>query len=162
MRRLLGRFGLVLGLPCLICAQAPVIYTHGVTNAASYTASDLPTGAIALGSIFTIFGTNLGPATGVQVSAFPLGTTFHGVSITVTQCGTMVNAYPLYVGASSVNAIMPSNTPLGLVSVRLTYNGLQSNPIPVRVVNDSAGIFTFTGTGMGPAAAFDRSQYGPG
>jgi len=149
MRRLF----LFWGLPGLLCAQLPIIYSHGVTNAGSYTALGLSTGSIALGSIFTIFGTNLGPATGVQVSSFPLGTTFNGVSIKVIQGTITVNAIPLYVGQNSVNAIMPSNTPLGLVSLRLTYNGLQSNPIPVRVVNDSPGIFTFTGTGMGPAAA---------
>jgi uncharacterized protein (TIGR03437 family) len=153
MQRLLCRVGLGLGLPWAVFAQIPKIYTHGVTNAASYTASGLPTGAVALGSIFTIFGTNLGPANGVQVSSFPLGTTFNGVAIKVTQGSTTVNALPLYVSQSSINAIMPSNAPLGLVSLRLTFNGLPSNPIPVRVVNDSAGIFTFTGTGLGPAAA---------
>src|SRR5258708_21913275 len=102
----------VLCLPGTILAQVPTIYMHGVTNAGSYTASGLAEGAIAQGSIFTIFGKNLGPTTGVQVSKFPLDPTFHGVSIKITQGSTSVNALPLYVGQSSINAIMPSNAPL--------------------------------------------------
>ncbi len=62
-----------------------------------------------------------------------------------------MNAIPLYVSASQINAIMPSNTPLGWVSVSVAFNGT-SNPAPVYVVHDSPGIFTFTGTGIGPAA----------
>src|SRR5215469_14763637 len=153
MRKFLSLLTFVFALPGLNFAQVPAIYTHGVTNAASYTASGLPTGAVALGSIFTIFGTNLGPTTGVQVSSFPLGTTFNGVSIKITQGATVANAIPLYVSASSINAIMPSNAPVGLVSLRVTFNGIPSNPTPMRVINDSPGIFTFTGTGLGPAAA---------
>ena len=152
MVRLLYRFSF-LCLPGAIFAQVPTIFMHGVTNAGSYTASGLAAGAIAQGSIFTIFGKNLGPATGVQVSKFPLDPTFNNVSIKITQGSTSVDALPLYAGQGSVNAIMPSNAPLGLVSLRLTFKGIRSNPVQLRVVNDNPGIFTFTGTGLGPAAA---------
>jgi uncharacterized protein (TIGR03437 family) len=139
-------------VPSLLFGQVPAIYPHGVVNSASLLSPGLPAGSIAQGSIFSIFGANLGPATGVQVSAFPLGTALAGVSITATQGATTVNVLPVYVQQGQINALMPSNTPLGAVSVRVTFNGLRSNPSPVSVVHDSPGVFTFTGSGGGAAA----------
>lgn len=141
-----------LELPFPASAQLPSIKLHGIVNAASFFAAGLPGGSIARGSIFTIFGGALGPAQGTQVSSFPLGNTFSGVSITVTQAGNVVNALPLFVRQDQINAVMPSNAPLGWVSVQVTYNNARSNPAPAYVVNDSAGIFTSIGTGLGPGA----------
>src|SRR5579872_3076061 len=129
----------------------PAIYLHQVVNAASYYPPGLPAGSIAQGSIFSIFGSALGPAQGTSQTSFPLTNSFSGVSIQVTQGSTTVNAIPLYVSASQINALMPSNAPLGWVSVSVAFNGT-SNPSPVYIVHDSPGIFTFTGTGIGPAA----------
>ena len=74
------------------------------------------------------------------------------MTITVSQGATSVNALPLYVRQDQINALMPSNAPLGWVSVRVTFHNARSNPSPVYVVNDSVGIFTATGTGLGPGA----------
>ena len=145
-------FLLFCGASATLHAQLPAIYPHGVVNSASVLAPGLPAGSIAQGSIFSIFGARLGPASGVQVSSFPLGNTLAGVSITATQGTTTVNVLPEYVQQGQINALMPSNTPLGLVSLRVTYNGLKSNPTPVNVVHDSPGIYTFTGSGGGAAA----------
>jgi uncharacterized protein (TIGR03437 family) len=131
------------------CAQ-PFVAPRGVLNAASYTPAGLPGGAIARGSMFSVFGQRLGPATPAQASSFPLGTTLAGVSVRITQGNTTVDALPVYVSAGQVNAIMPSNAPAGLVSLTVTFNGQRGNPSPVRVVNSSLGIFTATGTGAGP------------
>ena len=152
MRRHSMRIFLALGVPACLWAQLPVIYPHSIVNAASFHAPGLPAGSIARGSIFSIFGTALGPTQGAQVSAFPLQNSFKGVSITVTQGSTVVNALPLFVRKDQINALMPSNTPLGWVSVRVRVNNAPSNPSPVYVVNDSVGIFTATGTGFGPGA----------
>jgi len=133
-------------------AQLPAIYLHGVVNSASVLAPGLPAGSIAQGSIFTVFGSYMGPSTGVQVSSFPIANTLHGVSITVTQGSTSVNALPVYVQQNQINAIMPSDAPLGWVSLRVIYNNAYSNPSPVYVVHDSPGIYTFTGSGGGAAA----------
>ena len=128
----------------------PAIYLHSVVNAATYAPPGLPGGSIAQGSLFTIFGAALGPSPASSQTAFPLATSFGGVSIQVTQGTVTVNALPIFVSPSQINAIMPSNAPLGWVSVSVTYNG-KSNPAPVYLVHDSPGIFTFTGTGIGPA-----------
>ena len=45
-----------------LSAQPPLISHPGVVNAASYMPAGLPAGSIAQGSLFTIFGANLGPA----------------------------------------------------------------------------------------------------
>ena len=152
MGRFVSRLMLVLGLPLGLSAQLPAIYPHAIVNAASFFAPGMPGGAIARGSIFTIFGTAIGPAKGVQVSSFPLQDNFNGVSITLTQGATVVNAIPLYVSASQINAVMPSNAPLGWTSLRVVFNNARSNPSPVYIVNDSVGIFSSTGTGIGPGA----------
>lgn len=131
-------------------AQPPLIYNRAIVNAASYMPPRLPGGAIAQGSVFSIFGTRLGPSTGVQVSTFPLNTTLSNVSITVTQGSTTVNAIPIYVSASQINAIMPSNAPIGTASLRVSVNSLPSNPMPVVIASNAFGIFTATGTGLGP------------
>ena len=111
---------------------------------------DGPGGSIARGSIFTIFGRDIGPATRATVSAFPLETTFQNVSVEIIQGSATVNAIPIFVSAGQVNAIMPSGAPLGRVLARLTFNGEQSNPTPMTIAENSVGIFTATAAGIGP------------
>jgi uncharacterized protein (TIGR03437 family) len=83
------------------------IAKRGVVNAASSAPEGLPGGAVARGSTFSIYGRRLGPASSPTL-AFPLGTTLGGVSITVPQGSTTVNAIPVFVSAGQINAIMPS------------------------------------------------------
>lgn len=135
-----------------LSAQLVEIYPRGVVNSASSLPSGLPAGAIARGSVFSIYGNNIGPTTPVTVSAFPIGATLGGVSITFSQGNTTVNILPLFVSATQVNALMPSNAPLGTGSMRLTYNNARSNPSRVQVAAAAFGIYTFTGTGLGPGA----------
>ena len=133
-----------------IIAQPPVIYNRAVLNAASFMPARLPGGAIAQGSIFSLFGARLGPSTPVQASSFPLGTSLGGVSITVTQGANTVNAIPLFVSASQINAIMPSKAPVGAASMRVIVGNAKSNPMTVIISPTAFGIFTALGTGMGP------------
>lgn len=127
----------------------PTVSAGGIVNAASFVAAVLPGGSIARGSIFAIFGSNTGPAASPALS-FPLATTLGGVSVRVTQGGSSVDAIPLFVGPAQINAILPSNTPLGDVNVTVTFNGRSSAPVRFKVVDTSFGIFTVNGTGFGP------------
>jgi uncharacterized protein (TIGR03437 family) len=127
----------------------PRIYYRGIVNSASSMAPALPAGSIARGSTFSLYGANIGPATSPTLS-YPLQTTLGGVSIAVTQGATTVNAIPVYVSAGQLSAIMPSNAPLGVVNLRVTYNNSRTNFAPVTVVNSSFGIFTAAGSGTGP------------
>lgn len=136
-------------LPALLPA-APYIAYRGIVNAASYAPSGLPHGPIARGSVFTIFGKELGPATPQQVSAFPLSPTFAGVSISVTQGATTVPAIPLYVSSSQINAIMPSTAPIGRVTLRVTYNNQTSNNAYLETTAVSLGLYSiYAGAGPG-------------
>ena len=152
----MGRLQHVFGWVFLLALSAtsvhaqPFIFYRGIVNAASFAPQGLPNGSIARGSIFSIFGRNLGPAEGSTVSAFPLGTNFQGVSIEVCQNANCVAALPLFVGAAQINAIMPSNAPLGAVSVRVTFNGQAGNFSPATVVTSSLGIFAINSGGFGP------------
>ena len=128
----------------------PIIYNRAVYNAASFMPPRLPGGAVAQGGIFTIFGTSLGPAKPVQATSFPLGTTLGGTSVLVKKGTTTVNAIRIYVSASQLNVIMPSNAPLGTASVRVQTGFGQSNPMTVNIGPAAFGIFTATGTGLGP------------
>src|SRR5258706_2204967 len=86
-----------------LCAQPsitqPLITPRGIVNAASLIAPGLPSGAIARGSLFSLFGQRVGPAAGVSAAAFPLQTSLAGVSIKVTQGTTSVDAIPVFVNA---------------------------------------------------------------
>src|ERR1039458_9342094 len=144
-------FWVLLWFSSLGLAQ-PYINYRGIVNVASYMAPGLPAGSLPRGGMIAIFGSKLGPANGVSAPGYPLATALSGVSVTVTQQSTTVNAYPVYVGAGQINAIMPSNAPLGRVSVRVTVNSVTSNPSPANVVSSSFGIITVNGAGFGPGS----------
>jgi len=144
-------FSLIFFVGCAeaLWGQVPLIYPRSVFNAASYTPAGLPNGAIAQGSIFSFFGSNLGPATAVSANAFPLGTSLGGVSINVVQGQKSVAVIPLYVSASQINAIMPSNAPLGTASIQVVAGNIKSNFSTVRIVPSAFGIVSVGGTGLG-------------
>ena len=127
----------------------PAIAQNGVVNAASFLAPSQPGGAIAQGSVFSIFGANLGPPVLATVTAFPLPRTLGGVSIRVSRGQTSVQAIPLAVVATQANAILPSNAPLGEASITVTFNGQTSAPVPVQIVPASFGAFTLNSSGSG-------------
>jgi uncharacterized protein (TIGR03437 family) len=145
----------LLALALSVQAQSPLIFSRSTFNAASFMPAGIPGGAIAQGSIFSVFGSHLGPATAVTASSFPLGTMLGGVSLNVVQGATIVHAIPVYVSASQINAIMPSNAPLGAVSLQVTSGNARSNMSPARVAASALGIFTATGTGIGPGILYN-------
>lgn len=148
MKRLLF-FLAVATMPSGIFAQATIIYARGILNAASFMQAGLPAGSIARGSLFTIFGRGLGPGSSPSL-AFPLSTTLGGVTVQVTQGSTSVSAIPVFVSPAQINAIMPSNAPLGAVSVLVTFGNLKSPPARATVVTDSFGAFSLNSSGIGP------------
>jgi len=135
-------------------AQAPTIASDGIRNGASYTIAGLPNSGVAQGSIFVIFGDNLGPASIVQVSDFPLPTAPPGLantSVRITMGGTNYNAIMLYTLKTQVAAVVPSNVPVGTGTVTVTYNGQTSASAPIIVLPGSWGTFTRNQGGTGPS-----------
>jgi uncharacterized protein (TIGR03437 family) len=110
-----------------------------------------PNSGVAQGSIFTLFGSGLGPPALTQVTKFPLPKSLAGTSIQITVGGTPVDAIMLWTVASQVAAILPSSTPTGSAQLVLTYNGSASDPIPFQVVTGSFGAFTLNSGGSGTA-----------
>ncbi|HME09995.1 MAG TPA: hypothetical protein VKG25_23255 [Bryobacteraceae bacterium] len=135
-------FALV-ALPAMAQFNAPVIYS--AENSASYA------GTIAQGSLFVVFGTNIGPAQLVQAGSYPLPSQIGGTAMTVTSGSTTLPCPMVYSVAGQAAAVLPSNTPLGNAMVMLTYNG-QGTPFPalVNVVPSAVGIFTLSSSGLGP------------
>jgi len=128
----------------------PVITYRGILNAASLAPPGLPNGAIARGSVFTVFGSNLGPATAATVNSFPLLPSFSGVSLSVSQAGLNLSAIPIFVSNNQINAILPSNTPTGTVSLRVSFGGRTSAPVSFEVIENAPGIFAISSGGFGP------------
>jgi uncharacterized protein (TIGR03437 family) len=137
-------------LACALPAQTPFISYRGIVNAASLAPPGLPQSGIARGSIFTIFGSNLGPATPATVSSFPLFPVFENVAVSFLQGGVSVSAIPIFVSANQLNVILPGLAPLGPNLVRVTYNGRAGNSVPVEVVDNAPGIFAISSGGFGP------------
>jgi uncharacterized protein (TIGR03437 family) len=127
----------------------PSISAGGVYNVASYVPTGLPGAAIAQGSLFVVFGKNMGPVA-LAVAPSPLPTTLSGTSLSVTINGAKITPYMYYTSAGQLGALMPSNTPAGTGTITVTYNGTTSTTQPVTVVASSVGIFTLNQAGSGP------------
>lgn len=151
-RRLASVFAFLLVLSGSLPGQSR-IPPRAVVNAASFARPGLPQGAIARGSIFSVFGQNIGPSGFATVSEFPLETSLDGVSISVTQGDVTVAAIPVFAAAGQINAILPSDAPLGKASLRVTNGVRRLNPVPVEIVESQLGVFTANGTGFGPGIA---------
>ena len=129
----------------------PVV--SGAVNSASYLVPPKGNTAIAQGSIFTVFGTGLGPVALNVATSFPLTTTLNGVSISVTSGGQTVGALMVNSVGSQASAILPSTTPVGPATLTATYNGQTSKPININVVKYEPGIYTENAQGSGPSWA---------
>jgi uncharacterized protein (TIGR03437 family) len=142
-----GTLQLNIGVTLAVVTPLPVI--GGVVNAASY----LP-GGISPGELVTIFGTSLGPATGVgaTVSKGFIATSLANVTVTF-------NGYPgpiLYASAGQINAIVPYELAgASNASVQAIFGSTRSNSVTLPVVSSAPGIFSADATGQGPGAILD-------
>lgn len=149
MKGLISTVTLLLML-CSAALAQPEISPDGVLNSASYVPSGLPGSGIAQGSMFVVFGKNLGPAA-LAMASLPRPTELQGTSIRVTSGGVTANAFIVYTSAQQVAAVMPSSVATGDATLTVTYGGQPSKSAPIRVVRSAFGIFTRSQAGMGPA-----------
>ena len=146
-----------IGLLCLtfsaagsLFGQAPVVPAGGVVNAASYAFAGLPSAAIGQGSIFAIFGSNLGPTPFVQPSAYPIPTSLGGTSVRVTSGSTSGSAFLFLASAGQITALLPSNIPAGTATLTVTTSAGTSAPASFQVAANSFGTFAANSGGSGP------------
>jgi len=128
----------------------PAIASGGIVNGASFTAPVSP------GSIISLFGANLAPATAGSNGA-PWPTNLGGVSVEVN--GTPV---PLYVVTpGQINAQLPYETPAGtaeavaVVASSTTAGGGRSAAAVFTVAGAAPGIFVYAGSDRAIAANQD-------
>lgn len=117
--------------------------------AASATPASLPGGALALGAFFSVFGVNIGPPDRQKAEAFPLPTELGGVRVEIRKGGQRVATFLVFAWIRQINGIIPSNAPTGDCELVVIRNGVESNPIPVRIVRHNFQIFAVFG-GRGP------------
>ena len=133
---------------------------QAVTNAASFEAY-LGQPQIAPGEILSIFGSGLGPSS-LQM-ATPSGgfyPTSLGSPATFVQfevaSGFWVAAPIIFAQANQINCVSPfSLIPGASSNMRVTYNGLTSQPYAINVVVAEPGLFTTDSSGRGQAAALN-------
>lgn len=153
MKKLSAVYCLLLLLAAAAAGQ-PAVDTGGVVNAASYVLPGLPNHGIAQGSMFVIFGRNLGPVALRRAETFPYTTQLAGTSVRVTMENVARNAIMVYTSERQVAAILPSDTPAGDGTLTVTNPDNQTSaPAAIRVVRNGAGIFTRNQAGSGPAIA---------
>ena len=117
---------------------------------------DRPHGSgVAPGSIFVVFGENLGTQELIHgalpyPTQLPFGPGGTQVSFQSVESGETFQAYLIHSSAGQVAGIIPSGIPLGFAEVRVSYNGMESDPTLVRIVDASVGLFTVSQNGRGP------------
>jgi uncharacterized protein (TIGR03437 family) len=135
-----------------LMVSAPLPIISRVVNAASYLG-----GAVSPGEIVVIFGSDVGPSTGVSAqpsSSGIFGTTLANVQVTF-------NGYPaplLYASSEQVNAIVPYEL-AGASSalVEVLFGQASSNSVTLPVALSAPGIFSANASGTGPGAILDTN-----
>ncbi len=145
---------------CATLSQGqPVI--ESAENAAGFMKGGLPNGVLAQGSLVVIKGRDLSQRSLVQ-GGMPLPLQLAGTSAEIT-VGAVSLAMPLnyVIGTSDnrtqISAIVPSATPTGLGSIRVTHQGQTTSAFPVTVARTAFGIFTINSIGSGAAVVFTGS-----
>ena len=138
----------------------PFVPLDGVVSNANFLPSCATNGGVAPGSLFAVFGREIGPASLVTATSFPLQTTLGDVSIRVVMNGAAYDAWPLYATASQIGAILPSAVPPGTGTLTLTYRGRAAEAVPILVRRSVPGIFTTNQRGAGQAIVDNVSADG--
>src|SRR5437868_15141471 len=91
----------------VVFAQAPAVSPGAIVNHFSYALRGMPNAGIAQGSMFDIYGTNVGPATLTQAAGFPLPATLASTPVHVTVAGTTSDVLLRFVSTGQVAALLP-------------------------------------------------------
>ncbi len=139
------------GVTLVVGAAATPVLTMAI-NAAS----GVP-GPVAPGEIVSIFGTNLGPATGVvgTIASNLLSTEVAGVQVMFDNNPASL----LYVSATQINAIVPFALN-GVFQTKMTVSvyGTVSSPLDLTVAPTSPALFTSAQTGTGQGAILNTNS----
>lgn len=143
----------------LVVAAVPKPVVNLVGNAGSYVA-----GGVSPGENIVIFGTGIGPATLAAGTLTPSG----GFSTTTGNTQVTFDGTPapiIYASATQTSVMVPYGV-FGRTStvIRVTYLGVQSDPLTYNVLLAAPGIYTLNQQGNGPGAIINQNNTvnGPG
>jgi len=152
------RFGVVVALTALIASSSlpaqgpPEISDNGVVNAASFRPPDFPGGAVAPGSIVSIFGRGLGPGDPVGNSGLPLPTQL-GPQETKVVVNDVERCHLFFVSERQINCQLPHNLLGERVRLRVMTTAGMSEEISIPLAQAGFGLFTMNANGRGPLVA---------
>ena len=118
--------GLTSDLIDLAVFVGPVI--TNVTNAASNITAGLPMPGIAQGRSSVLYGSNLGPGTIRSRKTPSKDASLADVGRALRVDGSHCRCVMYYTSATQVSALLPSNSPVGVGKVTVTYNGRLASP----------------------------------
>jgi uncharacterized protein (TIGR03437 family) len=146
-----GNSPLVIAVTLNLSAAATGPTVTAIVSGASYATSGFAPGTIA-----TIFGTLLGPTTGVAFTVNSKGTldsTLAGTTVTVEG----IPAIPLFVEAGQVNIILPFTLATsGQAAVVVSYNNLTTTQFNIPLTTADVQIFTANSSGSGPGSILNQ------
>ncbi len=147
-----GSSALQVTVAVTLTVTAPLPTIDRVVSAASY-----QQGAISPGEIIVVFGSGLGPTTGVSAKVDNKG--FIETSLSNTQVTFNGYAAPiLYSSATQINAIVPYEVAgANNASVEVTFGSAKSNSVTAPVASSAPGIFSADESGSGPGAILDSN-----
>lgn len=133
-----------------VAAKPTIKEKAGVRTLATVT----DTTTLALGSVFVVTGTELGPEEAAAAEV-PYPQELAGVTVTLTAAdeSAVVSAYVISAAADRIVAIVPSTTLPGTYAVTTSYGGETSNAFSVTVADSNFGLLTNTGTSGGMVQA---------
>lgn len=126
---------------------------HGATMRAS---GGIHGEGLARGSIFVVFGSGLGPEDLVHgtlpyPTQLPVGSSGTRIRFRSLQTDETMDAYLIHTWRRQVAGIIPSALPAGDAEMRISYNGVESQPVAVLIVDAEPGLFTVNQNGRGTA-----------
>ena len=147
----------LLVLPYPLGAQSPQApQVNAVVNGASFIGGGNALGPVAAGEIVSIFGSNMGPTTGVGASLTPSGL----VDTLVANTQVLFDGVPaplIFVREDQINAIVPyAVAGETTTAVVVETGGVSSNVLDVPVAASNPGIFTISSTGSGQGAILNE------
>ncbi len=135
-------------------AAGPTLPAGSIVNGANFRAPGTPGGAVAPGTIVSIFGSNL--ALNTALAPFvPLPTTLLNTKVTFNGI-----AAPLFfVSKGQINAQVPFEVAPGAVNVQVTSAGQTSATQQIPVASVSPGVFTTNQAGSGDGDALHAQTF---
>lgn len=143
----------IAGEPVVIAQGQLEVLVTSVVNAASFA-----TGAIAPGEIVTLFGSGMGPQ---QTVMFALSDDGQHIASTLAGIQVLFGDTPaplIYVSDQQVSAIVPYSVPGATTQLRVSNQGVLSDPLPVNVAAASPAIFTSNASGRGQGAVLNQDN----